>query len=454
MLQRMIPLLQEWEKVFPQKRTAQRALKQALSSVCVVGRRTIARSYLLSDGVGDWSSEYKLHARSQWEPQSLFDGVLREAIQLCPDEWLPLGTDDTRLQKSGKKIQTASWGRDPLSPPFHVNLQYGLRFLHTALLLPQPPAAGGGARALPVWFEEAPAVKKPGKQATPEQQQQYRLERKQRNLSVQAVAMFQQLRQKVDRLAGEGKTLVFALDGSYCNRTIFKAELERTSLIARVRKDAQLCWPVNSGRRRYSSETFTPEQVLKDDSRAWSEAQIFHGGKARSVQYKEVKDLRWRRGGGTKPLRLLVVKPLAYRKTKTGRLLYREPAFLLTTDLESPPAKLLQIYFDRWQVEVAHRELKESFGVGEAQVRVPAAVARQPVLTVATYSLLHYAALAEFGAARAAVFGAVPKYQKEKTRVSGADLIRYLRNEVVAQHEGLPAGLKITEKALLATATK
>jgi DDE superfamily endonuclease len=453
MFKTMVPLMSEWEKVFSQKRTARRAINQAISSVCVLGNRTIARSYLVRGVDGDWSSEYKLYWRSQWDAQALFNGVLSEAIKLCPDELLPLGTDDTRLKKSGKKIPTAHWGRDPLSPPFHVNLQYGLRFLHTALLAPHNQKAAVGARALPVWFEEAPVVKKPGKKATPEEQQRYREEKKQRNLSVQAVSMFKQMRQKVDDLDGQGKTLAFAVDGSYCNRTIFKAELERTAIIARGRKDAKLCFPVREGRRRYSVETFTPEQVLKDSARDWSEAKVFHGGKERTVEYKEVNHVLWRRGGGTKPVRLIVVKPVPYRKTKAGRLYYREPAFLLTTDLSSQTDKLLQIYFDRWQVEVAHRELKDTFGLGQAQVRVPSSVARQPALTVATYSIIHFAALAEFGYQRSDVFGPIPKYQKEKTRVSGADLIRYLRNEVVAHPELLPEGLKITEKSILGAAT-
>ena len=453
MFETMIPLMNEWEKVFPQKRTTERAIKQAISSVCVLGRRTIARNFLVRGGDGDWSSEYKLHSRSQWDAQALFDGVLKEAIKICPDELLPLGTDDTRIKKSGKKIQTAGWGRDPLSPPFHVNLQYGLRYLHTSLLVPSNPQCGVSARALPVWFEEAAPVKKPGKNAKPEEQQRYREEKKKHNLSTQAVDMFRQMRKKVDELGGQEKTLVFALDGSYCNRTVFQAELERTILTARTRKDAKLCFPVQEGRRRYAVETFTPEEVLKDGSRAWSEASIFHGGKVRPVQYKEVKDVLWRRGGGMRKLRLIVVKPTPYRKTKAGRLLYREPAYLLTTDMSREAASLLQIYFDRWQVEVAHRELKDNFGLGQAQVRVPSSVARQPVLTVATYSSMHLAALKAFGPQRSDVFGPLPKYQRDKTRVSCADLIRYLRNEVVDHPELLPKDLKITEKLILGAAT-
>jgi hypothetical protein len=45
-------------------------------------------------------------------------------------------------------------------------------------------------------------------------------------------------------------------------------------------------------------------------------------------------------------------------------LYYRDPAYLLTTDLHSSPKQLLQIYFGRWQIEVNHREEKDTLGIG------------------------------------------------------------------------------------------
>ena len=44
--------------------------------------------------------------------------------------------DDTGLKRSGKKIKSARWQRDPLSPPFHTNLIWGQRFLQASLLTP------------------------------------------------------------------------------------------------------------------------------------------------------------------------------------------------------------------------------------------------------------------------------------------------------------------------------
>jgi hypothetical protein len=52
-------------------------------------------------------------------------------------------------------------------------------------------------------------------------------------------------------------------------------------------------------------------------------------------------------------LRLLVVAPTPYRKRKSRKLYYRQPAFLLTTDLKDSVKQLLQIYFDRWQIGVS-----------------------------------------------------------------------------------------------------
>ena len=453
MLSAIVAILLEWKKVFAQPRTADRAIRQALASVCVIGRRTIARAYLVQAQAQDWSADYKLFSRSPWPAQHLFHPILQQALAFCPGKFLPLGADDTRLKKTGKKIATAAWGVDPLSPPFRINLQFGLRFLHAAVLLPLHLQQQLSARALPVFFQEVAPLKKPGKRSSEDEQQTYRQAIKRHNLSTYAVAMMQQLRVSVDQLGGKDKLLAFALDGSYCNRTVLGAALDRTVLIARARKDAKLCWPLREGRRRYSRERFTPEEVLKDERRAWQQAEIFHGGKQRQIAYKEVNHLLWRRAGCDRLLRLLVVRPTAYRKTKKGRLLYRQAAYLLTTDLESAAGELMQIYFDRWQVEVAHRELKESFGVGQAQVRVAQAVARQPALQVATYSAMHLAALQAWGPQRADALGPLPKYQRDKTRASCQELIRRLRHEVVEACENLPFDLKITSQSILAAAT-
>ena len=100
----------------------------------------------------------------------------------------------------------------------------------------------------------------------------------------------------------------------------------------------------------------------------WHTTKIFYGGKRRIVRYKEVESLYWQGGARRPPLRLIVVAPTPYRKRKSGKLHYRSPAYLLTTDRLDSAEALLQIYFDRWQIEVNHREEKDTLGVGQAQL--------------------------------------------------------------------------------------
>ena len=95
--------------------------------------------------------------------------------------------------------------------------------------------------------------------------------------------------------------------------------------------------------------------------------------------------------------------------------------------------------------------MKDTFGVGEAQVRSEQSVARQPALAAATYSALHMAALEAYGAGRPECMGPLPKWQREKTRPSCLDLIRQVRKEVVEGFEFPPGiDLEITAESILA----
>ena len=202
-------------------------------------------------------------------------------------------------------------------------------------------------------------------------------------------------------------------------------------LLARARKDAKLCFhaPVAT-RRFFALEKFTPEQVRKDERRGWKTTKISYGGKRRKIRYKELPDLYWQRGAGKRPLRLFVLAPTPYRKSNSRRLYYRDPAYLLTTDLNSSATQLLQIYFDRWQIEVNHREEKDTLGIGQAQLWNVTSVPKQPVLAVAAYSALLLASLQAFGAERGTAYAELPKWRRNARRPSCLDLITLLRKEM------------------------
>ncbi|MGE5204751.1 MAG: hypothetical protein ACM3PW_03990 [Chlamydiota bacterium] len=431
LLQAFLSLTEGWRAVFTQRRLLLRAQRQALGALLVLGRATLSR-ILWTNGREQcsWSADYFLHSRAKWDPQQLFAPLLKEALRYCRGPLVGVAVDDTRVRKTGRAIPQAAYHRDPMSPPFHTNLILGLRFLQASLLLPLHKLAEVSARAIPIRFEEVSTVKKPGKRADAAAREQYRIDQKRFSLSQRSVASMAAIRAALDCAGAQLKTLVIAGDGSFCNRTVLAGLPARTELISRTRKDAKLCLPaLGEGRRIYSAKKFSPEQVRQDQCIPWHTTKLFYGGKRRALRYKEISGVLWQSGARTRPLRLFVIAPTPYRKRQTGRWYYRQPAYLLCTELTSTALPLLQIYFDRWQIEVNHREEKDTLGVGQAQLRNPNAVPRQPALVVAAYSALLLAALKVFGVLRGPAFPALPRWRRNAKRASCLDLLTMLRNE-------------------------
>jgi hypothetical protein len=430
---------QRWAFVFAQERSLQHAIALAFGLLCGVGKRTLTRAISFQGNTQkDWSADYKLFSRSPWEPRALFHPILEQAIHEQKLARIVLSIDDTRVWRNGKHVPQTQWHRDPLGPPFQTNLRWGHRFLQASLVLPLYAQDGeSSSRCLPVRFEMAPVVKKPGKNASETDLQEYRQLRKENNLSVQFVAMVKEVRQRLNQTGHLAKLLSIVTDGSFCNRTVWSQDWsqENVSLTARGRKDMVLCKRApGSGPRFYGKTKFTPEQVRRRDSMApWQTAKIFHGGCFREVRYKELTGVYWQGGARKRALRLLVVEPTGYRTSKNGRKYYRQPAYLLTSDLTTPAEQLLQDYFDRWGIEVNHRDEKEILGVGEAQVWNEKSVSKVPALLVATYSWLLLAGLRCYGPTRTEDYEPLPKWRRGAKRPSCQDLVTLLRKQL-AEH--------------------
>jgi hypothetical protein len=448
-----------WNFVFPQQRSLERAITLALGILCGVGRRTLTRAISFAGNTQkDWSADYKVFSRSPWEPRALFHPILEEAIEVHQLQRIVVSTDDTRVWRNGKKVPQTQWHRDPLGPPFQTNLRWGHRFLQASLVLPlyeQDPTSS--SRSIPVRFEMAPVVKKPGKNASKEQWKEYQRLKKEKNLSVQFVELTKELRERLDQSGHQQKRLFQVGEGSFCNRTVFEEDWEalNVSVTARTRKDIVLCKRApGQGPRFYAKTKFTPQKVQQSDSLApWSKAKIFHGGCYREVRHKELAKVYWQGGSRRKEVRLLVVAPVGYRTSKNGRKYYRQPAYLLTTDLSTPAVVLLQAYFDRWGIEVNHRDEKEILGVGQAQVWNKHSVSKVPALLVAMYSWLLLAGLQCYGPTRTIDYEPLPKWRRKAKRPSCLDLVTLLRKQIADKPPRLPtAHILPTYQNLVATA--
>jgi DDE superfamily endonuclease len=448
LLQELCRLLDLCQPFFSQYRVFVRMRRQALGLLCALGSRTIAR-VLAATGRDqqEWSNEYRLFSRSPWQTRDLFSLILQQALPFTGTDAEPitLAGDFTHLPKDGLKIPGVSCMRDPLSPAFHTNLIYGLRFLQIGLICPfraQNPALP--SRCLPILFSSLPVVKKPGKKATDEEWSGYRAIVKKRPTSHKARQALIDLRADFDRAGAAARTLLVALDGSFCNRVLMEEPIERVELLCRCRKDAVLCRPARKGRKGfYGKRKFTPEQLLKNKRQPWQEIEFQQGGQPHTIRYKEMTGLLWQNGSRRRKLRLLVLAPQGYRLHQHGRLLFRQPAFILTTDLKTPAAKLIAAYLDRWQIEINHREEKTNMGVGHAQVRNVHSVPRQPSFNVAVYSLLLLAALKAYGPTLTKDYLPPPKWKRRpNARPSCLDIVALLRHQI-AENPGKLADFEI-----------
>jgi len=112
-------LLHGWKNTFARQSTLNRAIEQAKATVATFGTRMISRIICtLGRQDQDWSADYKIFSRSPWDEDSLFDPILDQYLQRYPHGPITMPLDDTVLKKTGLKIETARWLRDPMGPPF------------------------------------------------------------------------------------------------------------------------------------------------------------------------------------------------------------------------------------------------------------------------------------------------------------------------------------------------
>jgi hypothetical protein len=432
---------------FIRAETFERARALAYSHLITYGRHTIARMICgKNDQQQDWSADYKFFSRCKWNAHDLYFELLKECDH--HSHWYQNGIliamDETFRKKTGKKIPKVSTLRDPMSLPYHTNLTPAIRFLQASAII-NPEQRMEVSRAIPFYFQEAAPAKKPNKNAPDEIKQHYKKEQKEKRVTVIAHQALLKIRQQVDKLPnGQNRPLFTTVDGSFCNRNFLRNLPENIIVIARTRKDLKLFKPADDstregkGRHRvYGDRLPTPEQIRKDDSYCWKTTTVFATGKYHELRYKIISPVLWQKGTTRKRCRLIIIAPLRYRKSKKSRLLYRDPAYLLVLDEHIPEEILLQYYFPRWDIEVNHRDEKSLIGLGDAQVRAPFSVERNPQFSILVYSLLLLSSIKAYGPFRSDDYLPLPKWRKQMDRrPSTLDILSQFRREVmIAQLE-------------------
>jgi hypothetical protein len=186
------------------------------------------------------------------------------------------------------------------------------------------------------------------------------------------------LRRQLDLPGRAAQRLLVLGDGAYSNAKVLAALPERVVLFARCARNRALYAPpayrrTGRGRQpRYGERGPTPEATLHQAT-DWQTHPIAVRG--RTIPVTAAVTGPWLvKGAPFRPLALIVVRGIDRGRGTTRR--QRDPQFFLVTvemaqedewALPVPLPELLAWAWQRWEVEVMHRELKGGFGLGEQQ---------------------------------------------------------------------------------------
>jgi len=394
LLAALCSLLAAHRPAFRQERPFQRMRALAFAHLFAFARHTVTQALLalgLTDS--DWSAWYRLFSAPRFAYDTLTRCFLRETLAHLPAP-APYVTvvDGVQIPRHSRTMPGTAWLKHPETPPFKPGPHRAQRFVHLAALL---PVEHGYSRALPLRF--APAFPPKAVPAPSPPRREWEA----------ALAEMGWLRGELDAAGRQEQPLVVVGDGSYDTAPLWAALPTNVTLIARcARNRALFALPSPEKRRgaprKYGERSRTPPEWLHEQT-GWSRVSLPVRGREIALRYRVEGPFVVKRAAG-QPLFLLVVPGVH----EQGRRRRRDPAFWLVSAVQvagewvmaHPATDVLAWAWQRWEIEVAHRELKSGFGVGEMQCWNGTATVRSVQWQVWLYAVLVLAGYRAWGLTR------------------------------------------------------
>ncbi len=367
LLQNLFELLEAHRPIFRQERTFLRALGLFLGELFVFARHTVTQELLalgLTDA--DWSAWYRLFSRKRFEADKASLCFFQETLKQAPAaQPYVIGADGVQVPRSSWKMPGTSWLKALRTAAFKPGIHRAQRFLNLSWLV---PLEEGYSRAIPLhWLPAFTAKAVPAENPAQKEWQT-------------SLAGIRWVREQLDAAGRNSQTLLALVDGGLEKAVdLWKGLPERTVLLGRSARNRVLhSLPQYNGfgrPPRYGQRLPQPAAWLKV-RQGWQTFSPRVRGKLREMRYR-VEGPCLREGLLEKPVFLIVVRGMSRRVN--GRFLKRYPAFYLVSAVQQdgawrlplPVEELLTWAWQRWELEVAHRELKSGFGLGEKQCWTP-----------------------------------------------------------------------------------
>lgn len=395
LLKHLFALLQAHRKLFKQERTYQRVVALVLAELFVFARHTITQMLMsLGQTEQDWSAWYRVLSQRRFGYEQASAVVFEETLKhVAEDEVYVVVGDATQTPRSSRKLEGSGWLRNLRTPPFMVGIHAAQRWFNGSWLV---PAEDSYSRAIPIHWQPAFTEKSKPKVHSPQKE------------SVAALGFLNWLQEQMKRCGRVGQRILFVGDGQYDSLILWQSLPVGSILLARSAKNRvlhHLPTPQTNrrGRKRVYGERAATPQAIWQERAGWKALSLTVRGKVRHLQVK-VRGVFVRRGAPECPLFLIVVRGKSNTHTR------RDPLPFLVNAMPTPdgswqlPLPLETLLFwawQRWEVEVCHRELKSNFGLGNKQCFNPYAAVASVQWSAWVYALLLLAGYRTFGLTRA-----------------------------------------------------
>jgi hypothetical protein len=393
----LFPLLAAHRAACRQERVFARLLLLTVGLVATLGRHTLTQVLVtLGAGTVDWSAWYRLFNQPRLRQVRLERTLLREILRHVPRHAVvPVVLDATQLPRSSGRFPGVGWTRAPRTPAWRRGIHLAQRWELLSWLVPR--SAAGDSRAIPVRTALLRSARTRAMGTVP--------------LRAEWQAgrdLLDWLRAELDRVGRRRQWVLVIADGTYSTARLWAALPHHVTLLARCAKNRALfALPPRAhtgpGRRRKYGDRGPTPQAWLTARHGWQQTAVTVRGRMIPLTYSVTGP--WLvKPAAAQPLFLLVVKGCERGRGPHRR--QRDPAYWLvaarraphgTWVLPRPAAELLAWAWQRWEVEVMHRELKRGFGLGEQQA-FSAAGAQTVVAWVAwTYAVLVLAGYRAWG---------------------------------------------------------
>jgi hypothetical protein len=352
-----------------------KALVLLLGTLVCTGKRTVCsalRAMGLSDEAG-FSKFHHLLNRAQWSSlraaKILFFMLLTLVPKGCP---VVLFIDETLERRRGKKITAKGYYRDAVrSSKSQVVKASGLKWLVMALSVRLPFIP----RALALPFL---SVLEYSKKCDEQKKRQHKT----------TLHWAGQMVRQVRRWLGKVKPLILVGDGGFAT-ALLSLDCIRygVTLVSRLKMNSRLFdfppekAPGKRGRTSLKGKRLMNfKQMLFLENLPWKEVEVVgYSGIKRVVRYISATCMWGAEGSTPIPIRwVLVVDP-------TGKM---DPMPLMSTDVLLTPEQMIELYVDRWSIEVTFEETREHLGVETQRQWSDKAIARSTPILMGLYSLV------------------------------------------------------------------